>query len=110
MPDADLETILSEVVRRIRRLRDPDLVVLFGSHARGDARSDSDLDLLVVLPGATHPRRESVLLGEALAGLGVPVDLVVVSPEDLARYRHSLGLVYGPALREGKVIYERAAA
>lgn len=109
-PSAALEAVLTEIVRRIRQLRDPDLVVLFGSHARGDARPDSDLDLLVVLPGTNRPRQESVVLSEALSGLGFPVDLVVVSTEDLARFRDSLGLVYRPALQEGVVIYERAAA
>ena len=42
---------LPEITRRIVKTSDPDKVILFGSHARGDASPDSDLDLLVIAPG-----------------------------------------------------------
>jgi hypothetical protein len=34
------------------------------------------------------------------------VDVVVVTPEDVERYRDSFALVIYPALREGKVVYD----
>jgi hypothetical protein len=40
----------------------------------------------------------------------VPIDVIVATPEQIERYRDSIGLIYGPALREGKVLYERAPA
>ena len=51
------------VVDRIAEAFDPDRVVLFGSHARGTATSDSDVDLLVILPFEGRPiveRREAL--------------------------------------------------
>jgi uncharacterized protein len=101
--------IFDEIVRRILSICSPEQVYLFGSHARGEARSDSDIDLLVVANNVVAPRRESVRLRLALRGLGVPVDVIVTTPQQLERYRDSIGLIYRPALREGKLLYERAA-
>lgn len=83
---------------------------MFGSYARGEAGPDSDLDLLVVVKDVAHPRQESTRIRRALRGLLVPIDVIVATPEHLERYRDSPGLIYGPALREGQVLYERASA
>ncbi len=42
------EATLGEIVRRLVEATDPDQIVMFGSRARGDARPDSDLDLLII--------------------------------------------------------------
>ncbi len=99
--------ILVEITRRIIAVSDPEQIILFGSHARGEAASDSDFDVLVIMEGVTSPRQESVRLQRALRGLLVPVDIVVATPQDIQAYRDAIGLVYGAALREGKVLYER---
>ncbi len=48
MPVPDLDELVAEIVRRIRAVRDPEQVIIFGSYARGEAGPDSDLDVLVV--------------------------------------------------------------
>lgn len=45
----------------------------------------------------------------SLFGIDVPVNLIVVRPEELERYRYQIGSIFYPALREGKVLYDRAA-
>ena len=92
--------LADEIVRRFHPLR----LILFGSHARGDAGADSDIDLLVVKSGV-HRRRLAMAIYRALVGVGCAVDVVVVTPEDIVRYGRSPALVIEPALREGKVIY-----
>ncbi len=105
-----ISEVLAEIVRRIRAVSEPEQIILFGSYARGDFGPDSDLDLLVVEAGVAAPRRESVRLRRALRGLLVPIDVVVATPEQIERYGQSIGLIYEPALREGKVLYDRSTA
>ncbi len=98
---------LSEAVERIARQFEPLRIILFGSWARGDARPDSDLDLLVVLPHVENKRRSAVEILRALNGLPVSKDVVVTTPEEIAARGNLIGDVLRPALREEKVIYER---
>lgn len=105
-----MDTVLEEITRRVRLISDPDHIILFGSRARGTADSQSDVDLLVIKSGVTSPRQESVRITRALRGLPCSVDVIVATPEQIDRYRGSIGLVYGPALREGRTLYERSPA
>jgi predicted nucleotidyltransferase len=88
--------------------RNPVKVVLFGSHARGDAGPDSDLDFLVVERDVGDRHAEMVRLGRELRSLGIPVDVVVVSE----RYAEDWGGVEGSmvhaALTEGRVLHAAA--
>jgi predicted nucleotidyltransferase len=98
---------IDEMVRRIVARFAPERIVLFGSHARGDAGPESDVDLLVVMEVEGSRRRKTAEVRRALSGLGVPKDLVVVTPEQFERGRDLVGTVVRPAVREGKVLYER---
>lgn len=98
---------LPDMIRRILTVCDPEKIILFGSYARGDFTPDSDLDILVIVAGVSSTRAESNRLRKALRGLLVPVDVLVATPEQIQRHRQTLGLIYRPALEEGKVIYER---
>ena len=73
----------------------------------GFARS-SDLDLLVVLPHVEDKRRATLEIMRALNDLPVSKDIVVTTPEEIAARGNTIGHVLRPALREGKVLYERA--
>jgi len=99
---------LPEAIERIRRQFDPLRIILFGSWARGQARPDSDLDLLVVLPHVENKRRAAVEILRALNGLPVSKDVIVTTPEEIAARGNTIGHVLRSALREGKVLYERA--
>ena len=98
---------LPEAVQRIVRKFDPLRIILFGSWARGDARPDSDIDLLVVLPHVDNKRQAAIRIGNALSDLPASKDIVVTTPEEIAARGNVIGDVLRPALREGKVIYER---
>jgi predicted nucleotidyltransferase len=102
MPD---QQILDELVRRIVEAVQPLEIILFGSAARGEMTSDSDIDLLVVMPEGTHKRHTAGFIRSRLYGLGVPVDIVVATPSTLEMYGRSIGLIYLPALEEGKHLY-----
>jgi predicted nucleotidyltransferase len=96
---------LAEIIRRIVRVAAPERIVLFGSAARGEAGPNSDLDLLVVKSGQFHRGQLTDAIYRSLIGVGQAVDVIVVTPEDVDRYRDSPGLVIAPTLREGRVVY-----
>lgn len=103
---------LPEIIDRVVAEADPIRVVLFGSHARGDANPDSDVDLLIVVEGEELKKRPRLdgLLYERMVGIPVSKDLVLTTPESIARYGHLVGTVLRPALREGITLYERPRA
>ena len=103
------QKILDELISRITEVAQPEKIILFGSAVRGEMGPNSDVDLLVVKSGV-HRRRLAQTIYMNLLGLGQAVDVIVVTPEDLERYGHAMGLVIEPALREGKIVYERKAA
>ena len=101
------EAVIDEMSRRIIARFDPLRIILFGSHARGEAGPLSDVDLLVVFPDPTDKRRAAVEIMRSLGDLSVSKDVVVTTPEEIARRGDLVGTVQRPALREGKVLYER---
>lgn len=104
----NLSDQLPEITRRIVETSNPEKIILFGSYARGTFGADSDLDLLIIIPGVKHLREESIRVRRALRGLLVPVDIVIATPEQIERLGNTAGLVYQTALSEGKVLYEHA--
>ena len=105
---AEIDTVVSTMVERIADQFDPERILLFGSRARGDARDWSDVDLLVVMPDGTDRREVAVEIGVAVGDLPVAKDIIVTTPTHIAKRGHVIGTVLRPALREGKVLYERA--
>ena len=100
-------SILDDIIRRIVEVAQPEQIILFGSAARGDMNRHSDVDLLIIKEGVDALD----LMGQIyrnLRGVGAAVDAIVVSPQDVERYKDSHALVIKPALREGKVVYEAA--
>jgi len=105
MTDVFNEEILGEIVRRIVEIACPEKIILFGSAARGEMGPNSDVDLLVVKSGDFDRIR---LVGDIyvnLHGVGQAVDVILVTPEQIERYRNTHCLIIAPALQEGKEIY-----
>jgi predicted nucleotidyltransferase len=103
----DIRSSLDEIVRRIVERFDPERIILFGSHARGAAGSDSDVDLLVVMSVEGSRREKAVEIGVALHDIRVPKDIIVTTPEDFEWRKEIVGTIERPAAREGKVLYGR---
>lgn len=99
---------IQRVARCIAERFHPVRVVLFGSYARGEAREDSDVDLLVVVdcPGP-RGRRSAPIIRALAEQFTLPIDVIVRSREDVDRYRHSAGTLVAEAMKEGVVLYER---
>ena len=96
--------MLQEIIRRVVEAAKPERIILFGSAARGEMGLNSDVDLLVVRSGV-HRRRLAMEIYRRLSGVGCPVDVVVVTPEDIERFKDSPALIIHTALKEGRAVY-----
>jgi predicted nucleotidyltransferase len=101
LTSSDFSSLVEQVVNIARPLR----IILFGSAARGEARPESDVDLLVVMPDGTHRRQAAQRLYAGIRHVGVPFDLLVATPSDLQKHRWNIGLIYSAILREGIEVY-----
>jgi uncharacterized protein len=106
---SEVQITIAEMVRRIVARFHPERIVLYGSHARGTAGPHSDVDLLVVMKPNGSKRRRAVEIHGLLAGMGVPKDVIVVTPEEFDAYRDAPGTVIRTAWQEGKILHDRAA-
>jgi predicted nucleotidyltransferase len=98
------DALIAEAASRLAAAAPDAKVILFGSRARGEGRSDSDLDLLVIEPELKSRRTEFVRLRQALGDLGIPIDLIVVPASHVEEWGHFEGTMLNDALREGRVL------
>jgi len=99
-------SLVGEIVRRIVETVQAERVILFGSRARGDARPESDVDLLVIAY-STQPRyRRAAPLYGALSDILIPMDIIVYTPEEVEEWKGVRQAFVTTAIREGKVLYE----
>ena len=101
------DELLNEVVARMVAAGDPIKVVLFGSRARGEARADSDLDLLVLEDSDLPRHKRSARYRKALLGLFPSKDIVVWTPQEVEDWGAVPHAFVTTALREGRALYEK---
>jgi uncharacterized protein len=101
-------SVVDEITRRIVATVQPQRILLFGSVARGQSTADSDLDMLVIVRGPAHRRAIAQEIYKNLRGILTPVDIVVATEQDIQQHGQAIGSILRPALREGRVIYERS--
>jgi len=97
---------LTEIVHRLAEVFSPVRIYLFGSKARGDAKSGSDYDLLVIVPDdASEQRRQSRHGYEKMRGIGAAVDIVIWRETSFQRRARVVASLPATVLREGKLVY-----
>jgi predicted nucleotidyltransferase len=101
------DSVVRDIVRRIVDTVQPEKVILFGSQVRGDARPNSDFDVLVIKQSDEPRYRRSISLYVALADLPVEVEVLVYTPEEVDEWSQVPQAFVTTAVREGKTIYER---
>ena len=95
------------MVNRITKKFHPEKVVLFGSHARGSATVDSDIDLLIVMSALKNRRKTTIEIRKILADIPAPKDIIVTSKKEIAQNNFSGNNIFHIALEEGKIIYDK---
>ena len=99
--------LLEQVTRTIIERFHPKRIVLFGSHARGDAGSDSDLDLFIEMQTSQRPPERAIEVSAAFGLRPWPLDVVVYTPEEVQRLQGVNGTLLSTIEKEGKVLYEQ---
>lgn len=100
---------IQELADRIAREFEPDKIILFGSHARGDAGKYSDVDIMVIMPfEGKGGRKQAEIRSRVRPRFGV--DILARRPDDVER-RIALGDSFlQDVMQEGKVLYESTRA
>ena len=96
-----------QVARQIGEAIDAERVVLFGSHARGNASDHSDVDLLVVAESDLPRFKRSRELYKLTKPHLFPMDLLVYTPDEVERGRKCSVSFVSAVLKEGKTVYVR---
>ena len=102
-------TTIQAIAQLIVERFNPEQVILFGSHARGEGREHSDVDLLVVLADTGQSQRDNPIRQAIAEHFVLPVDVIIRSQEVLAAQRNDLHSLIHKVLKEGEVLYERRA-
>lgn len=99
------ETVIQEAADCLLKAAPGSTIILFGSWARGDSKSDSDADFLVIEPEVKARRDEMVRLLDVLRPLRIPVDVVVASVEIFNKWSSIPGTIYYEAKQQGRVLH-----
>lgn len=102
----DIMDVLEKAKHRIVSKFHPQRIILFGSHATGYPGPDSDLDLLIVMGVEGSARQKANEIDLLMADRKIPMDFLVLTPEQYEGQKNIIGTVVRQADREGKVIYE----
>ena len=102
MNDEHISTMKDRIVRDFH----PEQIILFGSHARGEAHPHSDIDLLVVFSECADKRKAAIEIRRVLKDMPTPKDIIVSTPEELELKQNWSGSVLRYAQQEGVILYE----
>jgi predicted nucleotidyltransferase len=99
------EATIKRAVELLQQAAPGSTIIVFGSCARGDAREDSDLDVLVIEPEVTARHEEVVRLSDVLRPLRISVDVLVVSKQTFDYWADTPGTIYYEVAQEGRVFH-----
>ena len=101
------EKFITEIKNKIVDKFHPFKIILFGSYASGHPTEDSDLDLLIVMDSDLPRYKRARAIREQLRDFHFSKDIIVHTPAEIEKYKDLIGTIIYPAIRYGKVIYER---
>jgi predicted nucleotidyltransferase len=110
----DFNKILDNLVLSLQATN-PYKIILFGSHANGDANENSDIDLLVILDNNHVSKTYEERLNKKMSvrklvvhiNRNVPLDILVYSKEELKQLKQYGNYLIDEIEKTGRVIYEK---
>ena len=101
------DTFLNQLTQTIAHRFHPRRIILFGSRARGHARTDSDVDLFVEMETSKPPPERAIEISSLFGLRAWSLDVVVYTSEEVAKLRGVHGTLLAAVEAEGKLLYER---
>ena len=98
--DELLQTITTRIVEALH----PERVILFGSWARSEQGPESDIDLLIVHESDLPRPQRYAQVRRLFWGMGIPMDILVYTPKEYAKYQTVPGSFTHTVSHEGKVL------
>lgn len=102
------EEILRAIVTKIAQAINPQRIILFGSWARGERGPHSDIDLLIIQESTLPRPQRYARVRRLFWGMGLPMDILVYTPQEFARFQSVPGSFTHTIAHEGKVLYVRS--
>ena len=99
--ESEIQTLADKIAREFH----PEKIILFGSHARGDAQPDSDVDLLVIMDSDQHRSCTAAEITYRVHPRRYPLDLIVRSPQMVRTRLQMNDWFMRDVMREGRVLY-----
>jgi len=106
----DFSEELKKTLTHIIKIAQPEKIILFGSAGTGEPGPESDLDLLIVKDGEYNPLDLSTSIYYDLDDVDVPVDMIIVTPEQFHHLKNEPWSVLYPAVNNGEIVYEHSRA
>jgi predicted nucleotidyltransferase len=98
--------IIDQIINKVLQVVTPDKIILFGSQSRGDAKEDSDYDILIIKDSIEDHRTMLRNLYKQMIGIEAGVDIILKTSDDLEKSKQRFVSVTKEALNEGIIIYE----
>lgn len=103
----DKKDTINKIARRIVDTVNPQKIILFGSYAYGSPDKNSDIDILVIMKSKLPRYKRAVPIYKALAGILIPKDIIVYTPEEVMEWSDVPQAFVTTAIAKGKPIYEK---
>ena len=107
MRKSTIDKYIRLMAERIVKQFQPEKIILFGSHARGQAGPDSDVDLLVIMPVSGSKREKAIEVAVTLHDIPLAKDIIISTPDDFQWRKEIVGTIERPAALDGKLLYAR---
>ncbi len=97
---------LEDIVSRLVDGLQPERIYLYGSHADGSPHADSDIDILIIMPGSDSGLTEMYGRAEkCLRGTGLPAELVIFTSQEFERQRQWMSSLPNEIAKKGRLLY-----
>lgn len=105
--DSRLPIWIEGTVDTIAKAFQPERIVLFGSHARGEADQESDIDLFIEMETSLSPPERAIAISELFGLRPWSMDLIVYTPAEVEKLQGIHGTLLSQIEQEGQVLYEK---